>query len=163
MIKKTILIAVITISMVTLSFGQRGFNRTHTFDVTAPVEINGKILKVETVKDGTGWYGRFGGGIHLTIQSGDKQSLVHLGPAVFLDSNKWEFKTGEMVTMKVFKGTGKSSGQLFAASVTRGGQQLVLRDGNGFPMWRQSLKGKGQGRGQGRGRGGRWNSRRANW
>ena len=160
MIKKTILILVITISMVTVSFGQQGRNRTHTFDVTAPVELSGKILKVETVKDGRGWYGRSGGGIHLTIQAGDKQSLVHLGPARFLDSNNWEFKAGEMVTVKAFKGTGKSNGQWFAAGVTRGGQQLVLRETNGSPMWRQSLNNR---KGQGKGRGGQRNCRRANW
>jgi len=161
MIKKIILISVITISMVTVSFGQQGQNRNrvHTFDVTAPVELSGKILKVETVKDVGGRYGKSGGGIHLTIQAGDKQSLVCLGPAAFLDSNNWEFKAGEMVTVKAFKGTGNSSGQLFAAGVTRGGQQLVLRDTNGSPMWRQSLNRKGQGKG----RGGRRNSRRANW
>jgi hypothetical protein len=159
MIKKITLIAIITISMVTVSFGQRGYNRTHTFDVTTPVELSGKILKVETVKDTNGRYGRSGGGIHLTIRTGDKQSLVNLGPAAFLSSNNWEFKTGEMVTVKAFNGTGNSNGQLFAASVTRGGQQLALRDANGLPMWRQSLNRKGQGKG----RGGRRNSSRGNW
>ena len=148
--KKTMLIMIIVVSMAMLSFGQ-GRNRVHTFDVTTPVEVSGKIIKVETVKATTGGYGRYSGGIHLTIQQGDKQSVVHLGPAAYMNSNNWEFKEGEMVTVNAYNGTGNYSGQLFAADVTRNGKQLTLRDKDGFPMWRQSMNRRGQGKGKGRG------------
>ena len=146
MIKKTIFVSILIILMVTLSFGQRGYGRyrVHTFDVTNPVAINGKIVKIETVRNSSRGYGT---GIHLTVTDGDTQTVVNMGPAAFLSSNKWEFKEGDKISLKAFKGTGNNSGQLFAAEISRAGKQLVLRDNFGGPMWRQSLnKNRGGGR-----------------
>lgn len=147
MFKKTTLIIVLTVLMVTMTFAQgrgrnRSANRMHTFDVAAPVDITGKITKVESVTNGQG---RYCSGIHLMIADGANQLPVRLGPSVYLDSNKWEFKEGENITVKAFKGTGNDNGVLFAAQITRNGEQLSLRDNNGLPMWRRSMKGQGTG------------------
>ena len=157
--KKIIFISILVISMALLSFGepqlgrnrQYAQNRTHTFDVNNPVEISGTIAKVETVTAGKG---RYGTGVHLTINSGGNESLVHMGPAAYLDSNQWKLAKGENVSVKVFKGTGNNSGQLFAAQITRGKNQLAMRDDAGRAMWRQSLSGQRRG-GRGMGRQGR--------
>jgi len=144
--KKTIFILVLTVLMITMTFargqGRNRANRVHTFDVTAPVDITGKITKVESVTNGNG---RYGSGIHLTIADGANQLPVRLGPSAYLGSNKWEFKEGENITVKAFKGTGNDNGVLFAAHITRNGEQLSLRDNNGLPMWRRSMKGQGTG------------------
>ena len=152
MIKKTIFVSILIILMVTLSFGQRGYGRyrVHTFDVTNPVAINGKIVKVETVRSSNRGYGT---GIHLTVADEGTQTVVNMGPAAFLSSNNWEFKEGEKISVKAFKGTGNSSGQLFAAEITRTGKQLALRDNFGWPMWRQSLNKNRCGGRRGGGRG----------
>jgi hypothetical protein len=141
MIKKTIFVSILVISLVTISFGQSGQrwnvrNWIHTFDVTAPVQIKGKIVKVETVRSSNRGYGT---GIHLTVADRGTQTVVNMGPGAFLSSNNWEFKEGERISVKAYKGTGNSSGQLFAAEISRAGKQLVLRDNAGLPMWRQSL------------------------
>jgi hypothetical protein len=153
MTKKTILITLLMISMVTVSFAQMGRGRNarnwwHTFDVTNPVEISGEIVKVDTITKGSG---RYGTGIHLTIADNGKESLVSLGPSTYLVSNNWQFANGEKIKIRAFKGTGNDQGQLFAAEITRGGEQLLLRDQNGLPMWRQSLNRRGYRRGGGRG------------
>lgn len=156
MTKKTMLVLTIIALLVTLSFSQvlpprryanRG-NRLHTFDVTVPVEVSGVITQVKNCNLGRGWYAN---GISLTVDDGNQQSLVHMGPIAYLNSYNWQFKQGEEIQLKAFKGTGNYTGELFAAEVIRNGKQLVLRDRYGFPMWRQSLKrGRGMGR---RGRG----------
>ncbi len=159
MFKKTTFIILITVLMVTMTFAQgRGRNRAnrmHTFDVTAPVNITGKIVKVTTLNTGNGWYGT---GIRLTIVENGKQFPVILGPTAYVNSNKWVFKEGETLTVNAFKGTGNDNGTWFAAGITRGGNQLTLRDAKGFPMWRRGMKGRrGGGRGAGRGAGRRFN------
>jgi len=146
MIKKTIFIIVLTVSMITMAFaqwqGRNRANRVHTFDVTAPVDITGKITKVETVTNGKG---RRGSGIHLTVADGDKQLPIRLGPSAYLDSNRWEFKEGENITVKAFKGTGNDNGVFFASQITRNGEQLTLRDQNGFPKWSRGMNGQRMG------------------
>lgn len=145
MIKKTTFIILIAVMMVTMTFAQgrgrnRAANRAHTFDVAVPVNITGKIVKVESV---TNERGRYCGGIHLTVDNGTKQVPVSLGPSAYLDSNKWEFKQGERITVKAFKGTGDDNGALFASQVTRNGEQLTLRDKDGLPMWSRSMNKRG--------------------
>lgn len=145
MIKKTTLIILLTVLMVAMTFGQgrgrnRAANRTHTFDVTAPVDITGKITKVESVTTGKG---RRCAGIHLTVNDGTDSFPVSLGPSAYMDSNKWEFKKGEKITVNAFKGTGNNSGAFFAAQITRNGEQLTLRDKNGIPKWSRGMDGQG--------------------
>lgn len=151
MIKKVMFVSVIIVSMVMLNFGQ-GRHKVHTFDVTTPVTIDGKIVKVETVKGGNG---RYANGVHLTVNDGGKESLVVVGPAPFLDAKGIALAEGENVSIKTFKGTGNDSGRLFAAEITHAGKQLVLRESTGRPTWRQSMNRKGSGWRNGRGRGNR--------
>jgi hypothetical protein len=155
--KKTLFTILIVVSMVTMisaqGWRQNRANRYHTLDVTAPVEITGKIVKVETTANTKG---RRGTGTHLTVADGGKKYPVSLGPTAYLDSHKWNFQEGENVKLKVFKGTGNNSGAFYAAEINRGDRQLVLRDTSGLPMWRASLNKRGGsrgGRGGGRGAG----------
>jgi hypothetical protein len=142
--KKTIvLIMVLAVTMVTMTFAQgRGRNRAanpvHTFDVTAPADITGKIVKVETVSNGTG---RYGTGIHLTVESNGTQIPVRLGPSGYFNTNNWEFKEGQEIKVRAYKGTGNDNGMWFAAEINSSGQQLTVRDKNGIAMWSRSMNG----------------------
>lgn len=153
--KKTLFTILMVVTMVTVisaqGWRQNRINPVHTFDVTAPVEVTGKIVKVETTANNMG---RRGTGTHLTIAAGGQQYPVSLGPTAYLVSQKWNFQEGENVTVRIFKGTGTNAGTFFAAEINRGGTLLVLRDTNGLPMWRASLnKGGGGYARSGRGRG----------
>ncbi len=125
-------------------------NRVHTFDVQKPLMIEGKITSLDKSSNKAGRYGT--GGIHLVVAADGKNVPVRLGPAVYLESNDWNFNVGDSVKVKAFKGTGNADGLFFAAEITRGGKQLVLRDANGFPQWRRSMAKGNFGRGQGRNR-----------
>jgi hypothetical protein len=164
MIKKLMFVTVIIFSLVTVGMAQvqqnQQVNRQHTFDVTTPVTIEGKILEVTPCNTGKG---RYSNGIRLTIANNGqgKNAQVILGPHAFMQAHNWELKTGETITIRAFKGTGNDSGSLFAAQLTRAGKQLELRDNLGRPLWRRSISnnrqgnglGNGPGNGQGRGAG----------
>lgn len=163
MVKKTVIITMLILALAALSFGQgsnRGgqrpyynANRIHDFDVTKPVDINGEITKVETVQAQNNQRGT---GVHLTVAHGDTQSVVSLGPSFYLDAQNQVFKKGEKIQLKAYPGIGSSNGLLFAASLNHGGKALLLRDADGYPLWRRSLNRQGRWgrRGKGR-RGGR--------
>ncbi|MCK4761801.1 MAG: hypothetical protein KAW12_06335 [Candidatus Aminicenantes bacterium] len=160
MIKKITIVTMVILMTAVLAYSQgrgQGYNerplyrnrvnRLHTFDVTAAAAIEGKVTKVEKCIEGRG---RYAAGVVLTVATGSQNALVRIGPAAYLNSNNWEFKQGETITIKAFKGTGKYEGEFFAAEVNQAGKQLILRDKDGLPQWRQSLQGKGRGQGRGR-------------
>ena len=101
--------------------------------------------------------------------------MVSVGPKFYLDSQNWQLKKGDQVTIKAFRGIEDSKGLFFASEVIRNGEKLMLRDKEGFSMWRRNLRrgpggysaywGRGYGRGtygggrvfgRYRGRGGNW-------
>lgn len=147
--KKTIfIILLLAVTMVTMTFAQQGRGRNraanpvHTFDVTAPVDITGKIVKVESVSNGTG---RYGTGLHVTVESNGNQFPVRLGPSAFVNTNNWELKEGQEIQVRAYKGTGNDNGAWFAAEINHGGQQLTLRDKNGIPLWSRGMNGGNNG------------------
>jgi hypothetical protein len=94
-----------------------------------------------------------GGGRGLQFQSvvlkTDQGSLmVHLGPGWFLDENKFAVKAGDTLEATGSHVTLDNQPALIAREVKVNGQTLILRDAQGFPLWR------GRGRGPGRSQGG---------
>jgi hypothetical protein len=163
-IKKMMIVTLVVLAMTTAVFSQgRGRGICYRqIQVQTPVVIEGKIIKIGTFDYGRG---RYGEGLHLFVLNNGQESEIHLGPQTWLNNQGLDLKQGDKVKIKVYKGTlYNGNPALFAAEVTgpKGGKSIMLRDANGFPMWRQSLRG-GKGRGlnrgarQGQGRGGWYN------
>jgi hypothetical protein len=153
-IKKLMIVSLVVLAMTTVVFSQgRGRGLCYRqIQVQTPVMIEGKIVKIETFDYGKGRYGQ---GLHLLVQNNGQESEIHLGPQAWLNNQGLQLKQGDFVKIKAYQGTlYNGNPALFAAEVTgpKGGKTLMLRDENGFPMWRQSLS-RGQGRGQSRGPG----------
>lgn len=153
-IKKLMMVSLVVLAMTTVVFSQgRGRGWCYRqLQVQSPVMIEGKIVKVGTFNYGRGFYGQ---GLHVFVQSNGQESEIHLGPQAWMNNQGLQLKQGDTVKIKVYKGTFYNGNPaLFAAQVTgpKGGEAIILRDKNGFPMWRWSLKG-GKGRGYGRGAG----------
>jgi hypothetical protein len=153
-IKKLMIVSLVALAMTTVVFSQgRGSGLCYRqIQVQTPMMIEGKIVKIETFDYGKGRYGQ---GLHLFVQNNGQESEIHLGPQTWLNNQGLQLQQGDFVKIKAYKGTlYNGNPALFAAEVTgpKGGKTLMLRDANGFPMWRQSLS-RGQGRGQGRGPG----------
>ena len=153
-IKKLMIVSLVVLAMTTVVFSQgRGRGLCYRqIQVQSPVMIEGKIVKIETFDYGKGRYGQ---GLHLFVQNNGQESEIHLGPQAWLNNRGLQLKQGDTVKIKAYQGTlYNGNPALFAAEVTgpKGGEAIMLRDKNGFPMWRQSLS-RGQGRGLGRGAG----------
>jgi hypothetical protein len=150
-IKKLMIVSLVVLAMTTLVFSQgRGRGLCYRqIQVQSPVMIEGKIVKIETFDYGKGRYGQ---GLHLFVQNNGQESEIHLGPQAWMNNQGLQLKQGDTVKIKAYKGTlYNGNPALFAAEVTgpQGGNTIMLRDENGFPMWRQSLS-RGRGRGLGR-------------
>jgi len=152
--KKLMIVSLVVLAMTTAVFSQgrgQGLCYQQT-QVRTPMMIEGKIVKIETFNYNKGRYGQ---GLHLFVRNNDKESEIHLGPRAWLNNQGLHLKQGDFVRIKAYQGTlYNGNPALFAAEVTgpNGGKALMLRDENGFPMWRQGLS-RGQGRGFGRGAG----------
>jgi hypothetical protein len=96
-------------------------------------EVKGRIsrIRVETFSSD------LEPGLAVEIQTPD-QGLVHVhcGPIKLLQCQESDLKPGDEVAMKVFCSR-LAGGQesLFASEITHDGKKLMLRDGQGNPIW----------------------------
>lgn len=163
-IKRLMIVSLVVLAMTTVVFSQgRGRGLCYRqIQVQSPVMIEGKIIKIETFDYGKGRYGQ---GLHLFVQNNGQESEIHLGPQTWLNNQGMHLKQGDFVRIKAYQGTlYNDNPALLAVEVTgqKGGKTLMLRDKNGFPMWRQSLS-RGQSRGPGRGPGSGAGQGRRGW
>lgn len=161
--KRTLIVSLVVLAMTTVIIGQargRGLCYRQLL-LQSPVAVEGKIIKIETLDYGKGRYGQ---GIHLFVRNNGQDTEIHLGPQAWLNEQGLQFKQGDTIKIKAFKGTYNGNPTFFASEIAnaKAGKTIMLRDENGFPMWRQSLRngsgrgmgrtmGKGMGRGTGRG------------
>jgi hypothetical protein len=80
--------------------------------------------------------GRGRNGVHLTLQVDGGGTLpVHLGPASYVDSQTVKIASGDRIIVKGSRVTIEGAPVIIAAEVTKGDQQLLLRDAAGVPKW----------------------------
>jgi hypothetical protein len=84
----------------------------------------------------------------VVLKTNQGSLLVHLGPGWFLDGKNFAVKAGDTLEATGSKVSLNNQPALIAREVKLNGQTLILRDAQGFPVWR------GRGRGPGRGYGG---------
>lgn len=75
-------------------------------------------------------------GIHLVLKSEEQSILVHIAPEKFLKEMETEFSKGdqlEVIGCKIKDEEGND--ELLARQVTKSGDQLLLRDKRGTPIW----------------------------
>ncbi len=115
--------------------GMKG--RGPMYDPAKTETVTGQVTEVREFSSRNGMRE----GIGLTLQSGDKQIHVHLGPKFYLDQQPVKIAKGDTVEI-----TGVWSPRrqdvFVAGQVKKGNEVLKLHDETGRPMW------AGQGRGQ---------------
>lgn len=105
------------------------------YDVATEQTAEGTIVQVARVAMPPGRGGQMG--IHVLLQTDDADALaVHLGPAWYLDQQGPAFQKGDAVTVFGSRVVIDDAPALIAKTVTRADSTLVLRDDQGFPMWR---------------------------
>ena len=69
------------------------------------------------------------------MKSSDKVIDVRLGPAWFLDQERFKFAKGDQLEVTGATISTNTRNALIAREVKRSDAVLVLRDGQGFPVW----------------------------
>lgn len=104
------------------------------YDLTTVTTIEGTLIAVDTVLSMAGIQGT---GLHATLRTADKTVLpIHLGPTIYLTTQKVKLVTGDKVRITGSKVSISTVPTILAASIVKGADTLALRDANGMPMWR---------------------------
>jgi hypothetical protein len=75
-------------------------------------------------------------GIHLTLKSDTDTILVHVAPEKFLKEMDTEFAKGDQVEVLGCKIKAEDgTDELLARQIVKSGNQLLLRDKKGTPIW----------------------------
>jgi hypothetical protein len=93
--------------------------------------ITGQVVSVEKIKSRRGP----SVGVVLTVDTGSETRTVHLGPLWYLEQQKVQIASGDMVEIEGAD-TARRRGTVFlAAEIKKGNEVLILRDENGVPAW----------------------------
>jgi DNA helicase TIP49 (TBP-interacting protein) len=101
------------------------------FDPKKVEKLKGKILEVDHTNEKNNDIR----GTYLHLRTNDEVLPVHLGPAWYIDRQKKRFKAGDKIQVEGSRVSVNGKEAIVAASVTKGDNQLRLRDKNGTPFW----------------------------
>ena len=103
------------------------------YDPATVTTVQGTLIAVDTVLSMAGIQGT---GLHATLKT-DKETLpIHLGPTIYLTTQKVSLVKGDKVTITGSKVAISTVPTILAASIVKGPDTLALRDANGMPLWR---------------------------
>jgi hypothetical protein len=108
---------------------QKPGNTAPKYDPTHEVKVKGTVEDIKIVPGALE-------GVHVILKSADQAILVHIAPERFLKEMDSEFSKGdelEVIGCKIKAGDG--SDELLARQVTKNGNELLLRDKKGTPIW----------------------------
>lgn len=115
-----------------LAQAQRG---PRIYDASTVTTVHGTVTAVNTITGRRGF-----SGVHLTLQSGDQKSEVHIGPSYYVSSKGFAFANGDQVEVTGSKVNLNGADTLIAREVTKDGKVLTLRDEHGFPLWSRASR-----------------------
>jgi hypothetical protein len=108
----------------------KGPQATKTYNPAAETTITGTIRHVVGVAGTDGTVG-----VHLDITTPAGLQHVHLGPAMFIGMNNMSFLVDEDVEVVGSKVLHDGEVALWARTIKKGSQTLVLRNDDGSPRW----------------------------
>ena len=87
-------------------------------------------------------------GLHLLVKANEETIDVHLGPISYIEGQNFRFEPGDVLEIKGDHEVARSRDRftesqmpnMIATEVTKDNDTLTLRDEDGFPMWRASLR-----------------------
>jgi len=107
-----------------LAAQQRG---QRNYDPASEVTISGTVADVVQISH----QGRRGSGTHLKLTTDAGVVAVHVGPARYLEAQKFSVAKGDQVTV-----TGsKIKNAVIAREIRKGDSSITLRDAQGVPKW----------------------------
>lgn len=98
--------------------------------------IRGEIIDIYEATSRQGYRS----GLHLLVKANEETIDVHLGPISYIEGQNFQFEPGDMLEIKGDYFTDSQSPAMTAIEVKKDNETLILRDEDGFPMWRASLR-----------------------
>ena len=114
-----------------MGHGKHAHGRYH-WNPDAIITVSGEVTKVETTTMrccGSNYHG-----VHLYLKTKDGELEVHLGPKEFVNE-EITIKNGDQLTVKGSKSEYNDTTVIFAATVTKDGKKVTLRNDDGIPVW----------------------------
>ena len=100
------------------------------YDRVMETTVGGTITQVISAVGADGTVG-----VHAIVATASGLVNVQIGPAMYIGTNNFSFLFGDRVAIIGAKVTQGGTTAVWARSVTKDGQTLVLRDENGTPKW----------------------------
>ena len=101
------------------------------YDVNTVETQRGTIVSIDRVSTEVNV-----GGIHLTLDIGDEQLPVHVGPAWYLEDQFLQITINDTIEVTGSRIVIDGDPALIAAEIKIGDTVIILRDRNGLPRWR---------------------------
>jgi uncharacterized Zn-binding protein involved in type VI secretion len=101
------------------------------YDPAKAEAVTGQVVEVKEFSSMNGMRQ----GVGLTLKTGDKNVLVHLGPKFYIDKQAVKIAAGDTVEITGVKAARRGQDVFMAGEVKKNGEVLKLRDENGRPLW----------------------------
>lgn len=118
-----------------LCFAQESFAQQpgRLYDLQPLETISGEVISVEQVSPAAG---RMGYGTHIILKTNDGESIIHLGPSVYLSKIGLSLAPHDKVVVSGAKVKQDNIIFMIASDVEKDGKIYQLRDKDGLPIWR---------------------------
>ncbi len=98
--------------------------------------VSGEVIEVYQATSRQGYKS----GLHLLLKANEETIDVHLGPVSYIEGQNFNFEPGDTLEIKGDLLNDSQMPTMIAIEVKKGNDTLTLRDDDGFPMWRGSLR-----------------------
>lgn len=112
-------------------FAQPGSQTKGNYNPQTVETVSGVVATVDRVSPAEG----SSYGVHLTLKTDTETISVHLGPAWHIERQEIKIAAGDQIEVQGSRITHEGKPAIIAAVVTKGNQQLRLRNANGIPLW----------------------------
>ena len=114
-----------------------------TYSRAALETVSGEVIEVYEATSQS-----YRAGLHLLVKANEETIDVHLGPISYIEGQNFHFEPGDALEIKGDHEVARSRDRftesqmpnMIATEVTKDNDTLTLRDEDGFPMWRASLR-----------------------
>ncbi len=115
-----------------------------TYSPVALETVSGEVIDVYQATSRQGYKS----GLHLLVKANEETIDVHLGPISYIEGQNFNFEPGDVLEIKGDHEVARSRDRftdspmptMTAIEVKKNNDTLTLRDEDGFPMWRASLR-----------------------
>ncbi len=137
---RVLMIAITVLALGSASaLAQRGMGQGsgRMYNPSTETTVKGTVEEVKQIPSARG----ASSGAHLILKTDKETVEVHLGPAAFLEKEKFTFAKGDQIEVTGSKVKIGAADALLAREVKKGDKTLTLRNAQGIPAWSGGRRG----------------------